>query len=234
MPNVSGKELLSVFHRQAGELGAQYRTGLVRQIVPDSREFMLLVENDVLQARSVVLAMGAARPQLLPGEEDAVGSGVSYCATCDGMLYRGKKIAILSGSAQGREESEFLSGLAAKTDYYSLKAHIEEPLPPKVERMPEKPVSLAKENGKMLLTTDAGAHEYDGIFIFRTAVPLSMLISDLRTEGPFISVNRAMQTSVNGVFAAGDCTGQPLQVAKAVGEGNVAAISAAEYLHQIG
>jgi thioredoxin reductase (NADPH) len=68
------------------------------------------------------------------------------------------------------------------------------------------------------------------VFIFRNAVSLGMLLPDLATEGSFIPVDRGMRTNVPGVFAAGDCTGKPLQVAKAVGEGNVAAISAAEYL----
>lgn len=234
MAQVSGDQMLAAFQKQALELGAEERAGLVRQIMPAGEGFMLLVENDVLEAKTVVLAMGAARPVLLPGEEALVGQGVSYCATCDGMFYRGKRIAVLSGAAQGVEESAFLAGLAAELDYYRLKTHDTSELAPGIRLTDEKPRAIARTQDGLTLTTDQGEHGYDGIFIFRAAVPLGMLMADLRTEGSYIPVDRGMRTNIPGVFAAGDCTGKPLQAPKAVGEGNVAAISAAEYLAKRG
>jgi thioredoxin reductase (NADPH) len=100
--------------------------------------------------------------------------------------------------------------------------------------MEEKPLSIAKDEQGLVLETEQGSRHYDGIFVFRAAMPLGMLLNDLKTEGSFIPVDRAMQTNIPGVFAAGDCTGQPLQIAKAVGEGNVAAISAAAFLSKRG
>lgn len=234
MPQVSGGDILDTFREQALALGAEERTGLVRQIMPMGESFMLLVENDVLEAKAVVLAMGAARPVLLPGEEEQVGRGVSYCATCDGMFYRGKRIAVLSASLQGVEETHFLAGLAAQVDYYSLKRHQTDGLDSNVTLMNEKPVSIGRDDAGITLTTNAATHCYDGIFVFRSAMPLSMLIADLATEGSYIPVDRQMRTNIPGVFAAGDCTGKPLQVPKAVGEGNVAAISAAEWIAKLG
>lgn len=230
LPAVSGAALLAAFAAQATELGAEQRTGMVRQILPTDGGFMLLVESDVVEAKTVVLAMGAARPQLLPGEEELVGAGVSYCATCDGMLYRGKRLAVLSASAEGVEETHFLHSLAGSVDYYSLKNHPTAGLPAGVTLMPEQPASLARTPEGLTLTTKTGAHTYDGVFIFRTAVSLGMLLAELAAEGSFIPVDRGMRTNVPGVFAAGDCTGRPLQVAKAAGEGNIAAITAAEYI----
>ncbi len=229
MPQVSGQAMLESFREQALAMGAEERHGLVRQVMPMGGHFMLLVENDVVEAGAVVLAMGAARPKLLPGEEDNLGRGVSYCATCDGMFYRGKRIAVLSSSLQGVEESAFLAGLVSELDYYALKPHATEDLPALATFKAEKPQAIEKADSGLLLTTDQGQHAYDGIFIFRAAMPLGMLLSDLETQGSFIPVDREMKTNVPGVFAAGDCTGQPLQIAKAVGEGNVAAISAAAF-----
>lgn len=234
MPQVSGGDILDTFRQQALELGAEERMGLVRQIMPLGDRFMLLVENDVLEAKAVVLAMGAARPKLLPGEEEQVGRGVSYCATCDGMFYRGKRIAVLSASLQGVEETHFLAGLAAQVDYYSLKRHQTDELDANVTVMTEKPVSIGRDDAGVTLTTDQATHCYDGIFVFRAAMPLNMLIAELETEGSYIPVDRQMRTNVPGVFAAGDCTGKPLQVPKAVGEGNVAAISAADWIAKLG
>ena len=235
MPSISGERMLDGFRSQALELGVEERNGLVRQIMPNGDDgFMLLVENDVLEAKTIVLAMGAARPVLLPGEEEQLGRGVSYCATCDGMFYRGKRIAVLSASVQGVEETAFLSSLAAHVDYYQLKKHAADGMADNVSIIPEKPVSIGRDDAGLTLTTDQAAHCYDGIFIFRQAMPLGMLLADLKTEGSFIPVDRGMRTNIPGVFAAGDCTGKPLQVPKAVGEGNIAAISAAEFIAKHG
>ncbi len=234
LPQISGRELLERFHQQALALGAEEKNALVRQIMPSGERFLLLAENDVLEARAVVLCMGAARPVLLPGEEELLGGGVSYCATCDGMFYRGKRVAVLSASASGVEEAAFLHTLAESVDYYSLKPHDASALPEGVRTVAEKPRSLAREESKIALTTDRETHLYDGVFIFRTAVPLRMLLDGLETDGGAIRVDRSMRTSLPGVFAAGDVTGRPLQIAKAVGEGNVAAISAAEYIAKLG
>ena len=234
MPQASGAQMLDSFRGQALALGAEERTGLVRQIMRQGDGFMLLVENDVMESRTVVLAMGAARPVLLPGEAEQLGRGVSYCATCDGMFYRGKRIAVLSTSMQGVEESAFLAGLAGELDYYQLKAHNTERLPEKARLVREKPKSIGRGDAGLALNTDMATHYYDGIFVFRAAMPLDMLMPELRTEGSYIPVDRSMRTNVPGVFAAGDCTGKPLQVPKAVGEGNIAAIAAAEYIAKHG
>lgn len=230
MPQASGSAILDTFREQALAMGAEEINGLVRQIMPMGGSFMLLVENDVLEAKAVVLAMGAARPVLLPGEEEQLGRGVSYCATCDGMFYRGKRIAVLSASVQGVEETRFLAGLAAQVDYYSLKRHQTDGLNENVTIIAEKPVAIGRDDAGITLTTDRSTHCYDGIFIFRAAMPLGMLLAELETEGSFIPVDRQMRTNIPGVFAAGDCTGKPLQVPKAVGEGNIAAIAAAEWI----
>lgn len=234
LPQVSGTDMLDVFRNQALELGTEERMGLVRQIMAIDGHFMLLVENDVMEAKTVVLAMGAARPVLLPGEEEQVGRGVSYCATCDGMFYRGKRIAVLSSSLQGVEETRFLSGLAGETDYFCLKKHNTDELPGNVKLMDEKPKAIGRNDAGLTLTTDQQTHCYDGIFVFRAAMPLNMLMAELNTEGSYIPVDRNMRTNIPGVFAAGDCTGKPLQVPKAVGEGNIAAIAAAEYIAKQG
>ena len=229
LAEVSGAELLQRFHDQAIQMGAQEQFGLVRQIMPMGKQFMLLVENEVITCKSVVLAVGMARPKTLPGEEENLGQGVSYCATCDGMLYRNKKIAVLSTSEQGVEESEFLATLVSELDYYPLKVHEVEGL----HVVNEKPLRISKSEEGLCLTTKQGTHEYAGIFIFREAVSLAMLLDNLQTEGSFITVDSAMHTNIPGVFAAGDCTGQPFQIAKAVGQGNVVALSAASYIAQL-
>jgi len=225
LPQISGKELLSRFRAQAADMGVVIIEQLARQIMPNSDGYMTLVGNDIIESRAIVLAMGAARPKLLPGEEELLGRGVSWCGTCDGMFYRGKKVAVLSAWTGGLEEAEFLAGLASEVDYYLLAQHAQPENPP--YRLCEgKPQSIRHEANQLVLKTDAGEYRYDGIFIFRPAVSPDTLLPGLKTEGAFIPVDRRMATNLPRVYACGDCTGQPLQIAKAVGEGNVAAISA--------
>ena len=99
LPQISGKELLSRFRAQAADMGVVIIEQLARQIMPSGDIYMTLVGNDIIESRAIVLAMGAARPKLLPGEEELLGRGVSWCGTCDGMFYRGKKPPAGPGSA---------------------------------------------------------------------------------------------------------------------------------------
>ena len=231
MPAVRGADLLETFERQALEMGAEKQEGVVRQVQPFGEQFMILCGNDVVECRAVILCMGAARPRLLPGEEELVGQGVSYCGTCDAMFYRNRPVAVLSAGGNGPEEALFLSRFASSVDYYQLKPHM---LPDEIpyHLVQEKPTALRREQDQVLLTTDAGEHPYDGVFVFRPAVTLEQLLPGLEQERGFIPVNRRMETNLPFVYAAGDCTGKPLQIAKATGEGNIAAISAAEDLQR--
>lgn len=231
LPGVSGQELLRVFRQQAESAGAQVISALARQVSPMGGGYMALCGNDIIEARGVVLAMGAARPKLLPGEEALLGQGVSWCGTCDGMFFRGKKVAVLSAWRGGVEEAEFLHTLCSQVDYYALVGHAL-PADPPYRLREGTPAELRRVEGGVEVVTDRGAERYDGVFVFRPAVAPDALLPGLRVEGAFISVDRRMATNLPRVYACGDCTGQPLQIAKAVGEGNVAAISAAEDLQK--
>lgn len=230
MPAVSGKEMLSVFRRQAEDAGAQVLDCLARQIQPFGDIYMTLCGNDIVESRAVVLAMGAARPKLLPGEEELLGQGVSWCGTCDGMFYRGKKVAVLSAWQGGVEEGEFLSRLCSRVEYYTMAPH-DLPDAPAFSLHEGVPMGLVREDNSIVVETKTSREAYDGVFIFRPAVSPARLLPELTVEGAFIPVDRRMATNLPRVYAAGDCTGHPLQIAKAVGEGNIAAISAAEDLH---
>lgn len=229
LPGISGQELLGRFRRQAEEAGALVIESVARQAMPLQSGFMISCGNEIIESRGLVLATGAARPKLLPGEEALLGQGVSWCGTCDGMFFRGKRVAVLSAWHGGVDEAIFLSGLCKKVDYYLLAKH----------KLPEKtpfavqqgmPKALERRTDGIALITDQSDAAYDGIFIFRPAVAPASLLPGLKTEGAFIPVDRRMATNLPFVYACGDCTGQPLQIAKAVGEGNIAAISAAEDL----
>lgn len=228
LPGISGKELLTVFRRQAEELGTAVRAVTARQLQRRKKGWFVLAGNDIIEAKAVVLAIGVSRPRLLPGEEELIGHGVSWCGTCDGMFYRGKEVAVISAWDGGREEAAFLATLASKVDYYTLAPH-HQPEQDDITLCPGIPKTLtAQPDRRITVTTPVSQAEYDGVFIFRPAVAPEQLINGLATENGAITVDRRMACNLPMLYACGDCTGAPLQIAKAVGEGNIAAISAAE------
>ena len=227
LPGVSGAELLSRMAKQAQEMGAELRPGVVHQVVPMGESFALSLGADFLEARCIILCTGAKQPRLLPGEETLLGRGVSYCGTCDGMLYRGKNVAVVAQGPEAVQEANFLAGLCASVTYFG---QADEALDACVVVRDEKPEAILGESRATGLRTGGEEIPFDGVFIFREAMALSALIPGLEMDGAFIRVDRQMRTNLPGVYAAGDCTGLPLQVAKAVGEGCTAALAAAQAL----
>lgn len=229
LPGVSGKELLRLFREHASSLGVTVMKQLVQKVLPGDASFSVLAGNEVYEARSVLLACGAARVSLLKGEEELLGAGLSYCATCDGMFYRGKRIAVVAGSEEAVDEAAFLSEIGQVT-YFLEKPHNISRLPAGVRVSEEKPAEVRRQDGRLLLVTGAGEHETDGIFVLRPAVALNQLLPGLDTEKGAVRTDSALMTSVPGAFAAGDMIGLPWQVSKAAGDGNHAALSVAAYL----
>ena len=227
LPNVSGPALLAAMRDQARALGAKTRPGVVHQVVPMGESFGLSLGADFVEAATVVLCTGAKQPRLLPGEGELLGRGVSYCGTCDGMLYRGKRVAVIAQGPEALHEANFLASICEQVAYFGAP---DPALDPRVEVREEKPEAILGDAHATGLLCGALELPFDGVFIFREAMALSSLLPGLETEGAFIRVDRMMRTSVPRVYAAGDCTGLPLQVAKAVGEGCVAGLSAAQRL----
>lgn len=232
MPEISGKELLDKMRSHAEQMGTETKQGLVQKILPMDGSFSVLVNNDVLEGKAIILACGTSRVQTLENEENLLGMGVSYCATCDGNFYRNKDILVVAASHEAVEEANFLAELG-KVQYISEKKHDTEGLDASIEVLSGKPRSLRREEGRIVLTTDAGEHTVDGVFVLRPAVAMTQLLSEVQTDRGFVQVDRDMLTNIPGVFAAGDMVGNPLQVAKAAGEGNIAALSAASYVKSL-
>lgn len=230
LPAMTGKEMLAAFHAQAKQAGALLRPGLVRYIQRTKKGFTVLAGEELFPCSAVLLATGMTRVSSIAGEEALVGQGVSYCATCDGMLYRGGKVAVIAQNENAHEDARFLSSICT-VDYYMEKKHI---APAGISVLDGKPAALSPSDGRIHLQTDCGAADYDCVFILRPAVALTTLLPALELSGEAVRVDAALQTSVPGVFAAGDILGAPYQAARAVGQGNTAALSIAKYLNDKG
>ena len=225
MPGVSGQQMLSVMADQAKAMGAELRGGVVHQVINMGESFALSLGADFVEAKKVILATGAKQPRLLPGEERLLGRGVSYCGTCDGMLYRGRNVAVIGEGAEAVSEANFLMSLCQSVTYFGK---ADDALDARIQVRQEKVSEIIGDMRAQGLVVGGDEMPFDGVFIFREAMALSSLLPGLEMNGAFIRVDRQMRTSLPGVFAAGDCTGLPLQVAKAVGEGCIAALCACQ------
>lgn len=218
-----GRALNEAFARQAEEMELEITDKIVTLITKMDDHFMVLANNEVYEAKAVLFATGVVQARGIEREEDFVGRGVSYCATCDGFFYKGKDIAVVCSADKLEEDIRYLEEVAGKVYVYRTYKQ-EKPDEENTERL-EKPVkSIIGENKvEKVVLSDGREIEVDGVFCLRSAIAPTTLLSGLEMDGPHIVVNRAQETNIPGCFAAGDCTGRPYQIAKSVGEGNVAA-----------
>ena len=213
---VSGKELLGAMYAGAQSLGLEPLYGRVTALMALGDRFMASVGQQVYTARALILATGMAPPLQYPGEAEFLGRGVSYCATCDGMLYRGRRVAVIGLAADAEEEAQFLRSIGCEAEYF--------------DRSRAKRYEILGTDRVTALKADGVEYPADGVFILRDSIKPESLLPGLETDGPHIRVDEAMRTSLPGVFAAGDCTGRPYQIARAAGQGNIAALTAADYV----
>lgn len=229
LPNVSGQDMMKAFRDHIDSMGIEITEERVSTVYAMGDYFALQAGEGMIEAEAVILATGVVAGKTLPGEDALLGRGVSYCATCDAALYRGKNVIVIGYSQKEEEEAEFLSTMAAEVTYIPMYNEPVE-LPEKVSIVREKPVEIRAEGGVKKVVTDQGEHAADGIFVLRDAISPGQLVPGLETDGSHVTVDRKMCASLPGCFAAGDIVGTPYQYIKAAGEGNIAAISAAAYV----
>lgn len=232
LPNISGKELNAKMREHLDSMGIEITEERITGIYNMKGKFTLLANRKMFEARSVILCLGAETIKPLPNERELLGRGVSYCATCDGMLYKDKKIAVFCDNADGEEEVEYLSDLASEV-YYSHKftSKIDKANVTHLKSRITAVIGDGKVSGIEL--ADGTRIDVDGVFFIKQAVSADVLLNKLEVQNGSIVVDKNMKTSIDGCFAAGDCTGTPYQIAKAVGEGNIAAHSAVKYLSEL-
>ncbi len=219
LPGMSGRDLLAAMTQSLAAQDIPRIEGRATGVMAFDGKFMVSAEQDVYTARSLILAAGAQQgTKPLLGESELLGRGVSYCATCDGMLYRGKRVAVLGLSGSAERDAAFLRQIGCQVLFFG----------------PAQAKNCEIKGGTNVTGVVCGGEEYavEGVFILRPTVAASVLLPGLAMTDGHIAVDENMATGVPGVFAAGDCTGRPYQIARAVGQGNAAALGADRYLKE--
>ena len=234
LPSVTGVQMAEAFQKQLKELDIQITEQRVSNVYAMGDYYTLqLNNNETVEATSVILASGVVVGKQYDGEENFLGRGVSYCATCDGPLYKGKTVAVISTSKEEEEEVHYLSEVAQKVLYFpqykeevGLKAD-------NIEVHHEKPVEIAGMMKANTLKSDQGEYPVDGIFVLRPTQFPGSLVPGIQIEDNAVKVDLQMHTNLPGLFAAGDIAGRPYQYIKSAGQGNIAALSAVQYVSEI-
>ncbi|KUO78916.1 MAG: thioredoxin reductase [Desulfosporosinus sp. BRH_c37] len=249
---INGYELMNSFHKQALTFGVEFIFEEVHEF--DLREPIkkIQTDNQVLEARAVIIAAGS-KPRLLgvPGEDIFKGRGVSYCATCDGAFFRGKKVVVVGGGDAAIEEGIYLTKFAEEV----IIVHRREGF-----RASQIAMNRAKDNSKIRFILNTRIEEIlgsdrvegvrlldvlsgetreipaDGVFMYVGTDPNAQFIhGEIETDDSgYILTDHRLQTNVEGVYAAGDIRNTLLrQVATAVGDGALAAVEVEKYLSEI-
>jgi thioredoxin reductase (NADPH) len=252
----SGFEVVEDMRRQAATFGAEFVTGTVKSIVKSTfaeRAIFeaLLGNGETLRAFAVIIATGTKHRTLdVPGEERLYGRGVSYCATCDGPFFKNKKIFVIGGGDSACDEAQYLSRLSKNVIMIhrrnKLRAQVflsERTLHnPNIEvrfntrlleiKGEQKTASVVLEN---VSTGEKNEENADAVFIFAGSTPQIPHIEGIKTdESGYIETNQRMESSIAGIFAAGDVRATPFrQVVVAASEGAIAAHCAAPYIESL-
>jgi thioredoxin reductase (NADPH) len=241
----TGAELTSSMAEQTAECGAVIKTVEVRGLVTTDGGFEITTGSEPYGAKAVVLAMGTEYRKLgVPGEDEFLGRGVSYCATCDGPLFRDREIAVVGGGDSALQEALYLTTFASKVylihrrDQFRGVPVLEDRVRKneKIECLLSHVVEkIAGEGGvdkvvlKNLKTGESFDHPVAGVFLFVGLIPRTELVKGMvdMDELGFIITDQDMKTNVRGVLAAGDCRAKLLrQISTAVGDGATAAFAA--------
>lgn len=232
--SISGPDLLKQGLKQAHSLGIEVRTQEeVLSIEAIDGGFEVVTSVGRYPTRTVMLACGTSRNQWQLGKRFE-GYGVSYCATCDGFLYRKKKVALVGSGALMKHELEVLKNLCPDVTVFTDGKPLEGEISPEVKVVPEKITELFGSEKLEGIRTESQSYDIDGCFVALGSASAFTFAKHLgmQTEGNRLVVDDHFQTNIPGIYAGGDTIGGLLQVSKAVSDGALAATAISQFLRE--
>ncbi len=246
---VGGAELGELFQKQAEKFGARFEFDAVTEVALGTQPFVVKTYSKEYTAEALILATGASSVHLnVPGESELTGKGVSYCATCDGWFFKGREVVVVGGGDSALEEALFLTRFASKVSIVHRRDEFRggallqkrvfdnEKIAVIFDSVVEKIIGEEKVEGVMLKNVKTGViqkYDTDGVFVFIGHSPNTTLYKDqlAMNDKGFLIIDEKMQTSIPGVYAAGEIADMDFkQVITSAGMGAAAAIQVTRYL----
>ncbi len=247
-PSISGAGLMEKFEEHAKGFGLEIKFAQVQTITLEGNVKVLNTTEGELRAKAVIVATGAKPRRLgVAGEKELTGKGVSYCATCDGPFFRGQPVMVVGGGDTAVKEAVYLSKIAStvyivhRRDKFRAEKILQEKLMATgnivkltshvLKEIKAEAGVVKKAVVEDLKTSEIKEVDVEGVFIFVGINPTTDFVDVEKDAGGFIKTNQKMETSLPGIYAAGDCRDTPLlQVATAVGDGAIAAYCAEGFI----
>ncbi|MDU4936149.1 MAG: NAD(P)/FAD-dependent oxidoreductase [Peptostreptococcaceae bacterium] len=227
-----GKEIRDEFMNHLESMDIEITEEKINNIYAMGDYYSLMANDKVYEASAVILSTGVNFGKPFKGEEEYLGKGVGYCATCDAPLYKDKVVTIIAYNKHDEDEANFIGTIASKVYYIPMyKEEVE--VDDAIEIINDIPLEIQGNMKAEKLVLKKSEIDTDGIFILRDSISPGQLVPGLELDGNHVKVDRKMQTNLKGCFAAGDIVGTPYQYIKSAGEGNIAALSAVSYIDEL-
>lgn len=232
LPNVTGEELATALKNHLNDLDIEITEKRVNAVYSMGEYFALQVGKEMIESKSLILATGVTASKTLENEDEFLGRGVSYCATCDAHFCKGKDVAVIAYTKEAEEDALFLSEVCSSIKYFPLYDISNEIFDKygNIQIIKDKPIGFAGNMKAEKIICENSSYDAFSTFVVRNNISADKLVPGLKTDGTHIIVDLQMETNIKGLFACGDISGKPYQYIKSAGQGNVAALSAVAYL----
>ncbi len=232
LPNVTGEELAAALKNHLNDLDIEITEKRVNAVYSMGEYFALQVGKEMIESKSLIIATGVTASKTLENEDEFLGRGVSYCATCDAHFCKGKDVAVIAYTKEAEEDALFLSEVCSSIKYFPLYDISNEIFDKygNIQIIKDKPIGFAGNMKAERIICENSSYDAFSTFVVRNNISADKLVPGLKTDGTHIIVDLQMETNIKGLFACGDIAGKPYQYIKSAGQGNIAALSAVAYL----
>lgn len=232
LPNVTGEELATALKNHLDDLDIEITEKRVNAVYSMGEYFALQVGKEMIESKSLIIATGVTASKTLENEDEFLGRGVSYCATCDAHFCKGKDVAVIAYTKEAEEDALFLSEVCSSIKYFPLYDISNEIFDKygNIQIIKDKPIGFAGNMKAEKIICENSSYDAFSTFVVRNNISADKLVLGLKTDGTHIIVDLQMETNIKGLFACGDIAGKPYQYIKSAGQGNIAALSAVAYL----
>lgn len=232
LPNVTGEELAAALKNHLDDLDIEIAEKRVNAVYSMGEYFALQVGKEMIESKSLIIATGVTASKTLENEDEFLGRGVSYCATCDAHFCKGKDVAVIAYTKEAEEDALFLSEVCSSIKYFPLYDISNEIFDKNgnIQIIKDEPIGFAGNMKAEKIICENSSYDAFSTFVVRNNISADKLVPGLKTDGTHIIVDLQMETNIKGLFACGDIAGKPYQYIKSAGQGNIAALSAVAYL----